>query len=96
MPAAPGGPRPWGQGSKLVRDDAAAQQKFFQALGAAKTDAERLKALARKPSPREYAECFLESLISDPGGGSLLGSAARVTAPASPPSPGPGRGRSRS
>jgi hypothetical protein len=44
----------------VVREYQDAQQAFFKALGAARTDAERRKALARKPNPADYAERFLE------------------------------------
>src|SRR3954469_8002879 len=50
----------------LVREYQDSQQVFFKALGTAKTDAERRKALARKPDPGEYAGRFLELADANP------------------------------
>src|SRR4051812_9053052 len=53
-------PTPATQYRALVREYQDAQQVFFKALGAAKTDAERRKALARKPNPADHAGRFIE------------------------------------
>jgi thiol-disulfide isomerase/thioredoxin len=54
------GADPATQYRSLVREYKDAQEVFFKALAAAKTDAERRKALARKPDPAEHAERFFE------------------------------------
>jgi thiol-disulfide isomerase/thioredoxin len=50
----------------LVREYQDAQAVFFKALGAAKTDAERRKALTGKPDPADYAGRFLALARANP------------------------------
>ena len=44
----------------LVREYQEAQQAHYKAMREAKTDADRRKALSRKPAPRAFAERFVE------------------------------------
>ncbi len=57
---------PAGRYRALVREYQGAQQVYYKAMRDAKADADRRKALARKPSPREYAERFLVLARSAP------------------------------
>jgi thiol-disulfide isomerase/thioredoxin len=57
---------PAAQYRALVREYQDAQALFFKALGAAKTDAERRKALTGKPDPADYAGRFLALARANP------------------------------